>query len=359
MTLPLAVIAAVVYLPVFQNAAKVKRAPAPTREVKYTVSIPDPRYGNFSGFGKKGQYFMTYYEGGRHWESIPVVVEDGNAKPLPSNGFPVAISRSNSRGYAVGVLLTKDAWDTVIVWKNNVIASFYKVVKKDNFVEVVPRGISSDGAVAGFVEYLPETYRKVFFYRDGQLTHIETPDHPMQEVRGVNRSGTIIGNASARLRPGYPTFIWQNGTGRELTAPGFGELVFLKCINDRGDIVGFYKRKGQNWSHAFRYRDGKFEDISPGVHSADPEAMNSKGDIVGWTMTEDREETPVLWSRGKMLDLNKLIDSSLGITLSTAEFIADDGRIGCSGKVDGKWEFFILTPVEPRIDLEYRGTISD
>jgi len=65
---------------------------------------------------------------------------------------------------------------------------------------------------------------------------------------------------------------------------------------------------------------------------------------VGFSSSSRDPEHAFLYSGGKMIDLNSLIDSTSGWTLKTAQGINDNGQIVGEGIHNGYIRAFLLTP---------------
>ena len=68
--------------------------------------------------------------------------------------------------------------------------------------------------------------------------------------------------------------------------------------------------------------------------------INASGQVVGW-----KDGHAFLWEDGAAYDLNGLIASDSGWTLTSAEGINDVGQIVGWGSHDGQTHAFLLTPI--------------
>jgi probable HAF family extracellular repeat protein len=83
--------------------------------------------------------------------------------------------------------------------------------------------------------------------------------------------------------------------------------------------------------------------LAPGQDS-EALAVNSRGQIVGWSGFPDALPRAFLWQEGVMLDLNGLIPANSGWLLMRATGINDEGQIVGEGFWNGLRRVFLLTP---------------
>ena len=121
-------------------------------------------------------------------------------------------------------------------------------------------------------------------------------------------------------------------------------------INDNGAAVGDDDdREALLWTHGKPkalpglYHHGEMNDQMRAEH------INNRGLIVG-TVSDDLyvrnpEQHAVLWSGGRVTDLNALIPASAGWVLEDARAINEQGQIVGRGTFRGKEHAFLLTPL--------------
>jgi probable HAF family extracellular repeat protein len=157
----------------------------------------------------------------------------------------------------------------------------------------------------------------------------------------INERGQVVGQAdtAAKDAGGSPiphAFLWENGRMRDLGTLG-GKESGAVAINEGGQVVGQSETtsKGSDYlfAHAFLWQNGRMRDLgSLGGPVSVASAIDSRGQIVGWAQTTvDRCEDvdgyhncqhAVVWQRGKIHDLG-----TLGGAESDAEAINDRGQI--------------------------------
>jgi probable HAF family extracellular repeat protein len=158
------------------------------------------------------------------------------------------------------------------------------------------------------------------------------------EAVAINERGRIVGHSSITSDTSHAA-VWEKGKKTDLGALGgrnaSSEAV---AINERGQIVGFsYTRSGQR--HAVLWQNGRIRDLGTlgGKDSSIqavsrwgyitfpmyyPDAINTRGQIVGASATGAGDQHAFMWQNGKMRDLG-----TLGGKDSSALAINDQGQI--------------------------------
>jgi len=156
--------------------------------------------------------------------------------------------------------------------------------------------------------------------------------------------------------------IWENGKMRRLMPPKSEEYViegqkhsqisntYAESLNDAGEITGhtdgdepvlWTNGKISPLPRLYQYNKFQF-----GMHA---EHINNRSQIVG-TVSDSLyvpfpEQHAVLWSGGKVMDLNALVAANSGWVLEDARSINDAGQIVGRGAYRGKEHAFLLTPL--------------
>jgi probable HAF family extracellular repeat protein len=139
------------------------------------------------------------------------------------------------------------------------------------------------------------------------------------------------------------------------TFPG-GTNSTAAGINANGQIAGGADAAGTP-IHAFLWTSpGPMQDLGtlPGGTCSEANGINGSGVVVGQSEVAPGA-TPCtgtfhafIWSAsGGMIDLNTLIDPTLGWQLVTAVSINDAGQIAGSGLINGQEHAFLATPPGP------------
>jgi probable HAF family extracellular repeat protein len=143
--------------------------------------------------------------------------------------------------------------------------------------------------------------------------------------------------------------LWQNTKVTDLGSLGGTDGNLPSSINNRGEIVGESQLAGGVHHHAFLWHDGVISDLGtlPGDVDSSASHINDNGQIAGYSFDVNGNARAVLWSNGRMWDLNILVPPNSGILLQEALDINNRGQIagfGC-GKCDGSDLLpFLATP---------------
>jgi probable HAF family extracellular repeat protein len=116
-------------------------------------------------------------------------------------------------------------------------------------------------------------------------------------------------------------------------------------INDTGLIVGYYQYSSVHIGFLYDSTSGLVQTMGSETEAKD---VNNEGQVVGFVRSYVGGSTnhAMLFSDGQRQDLNDLIDSSAGWTLTEANAINDNGWIVGTGKnASGQSHAFLLTPV--------------
>ena len=112
-----------------------------------------------------------------------------------------------------------------------------------------------------------------------------------------------------------------------------GGFSSARGINKAGQVVGrAWTTKGGH-DHAFLWQAGKgMQDLGAiGGESNQANGINNAGQVVGGPNDKNSKHPAFLYSGGKMIDLNSMIDPTSGWHLTTAAAINDSGQIAGSG----------------------------
>ena len=230
--------------------------------------------------------------------------------------------------------------------------------------------INSTGQVVGQTSV--RIRQHAFLWQSGTgMKDIGTlPTKPMSysQAHGINDSGQVVGSASID-RDDY-SFLWQDGKGMQDLGTLGGKACQVACINNRGQVVGrdttvpggarLLEEHGHMYAlfHAFLWQNGSgMQDLGTfaGGHGSAANGINNSGQVVGGGDT-DNSYHAFLYSDGKMIDLNTLIDAGSGWNLRDASAINDSGQIVGTGENQaGQSRAFLLTPVPKRSGLVLWG----
>lgn len=158
---------------------------------------------------------------------------------------------------------------------------------------------------------------------------------------GINNRGQVVGSSSLGIDLWHPV-LWHRGEIIDLGTLGStsaeDELSRANAINNKGQVVGAAMTATDGIAHAFLWQKGKMTDLGTlGGRSSEATAINSRGQVVGYSWTAAGEIHGFLWSKGVMTDLG-----TLGGTNSFASAINDRGQVvGDSSSSSGERRAFL------------------
>jgi probable HAF family extracellular repeat protein len=262
------------------------------------------------------------------------------------------------------------------------------------FYTTVATAVNSVGLVAGWVAS-GSTQQAVEFIAGRERDLGLLPGDASNVATGINAAGTIVGNSFPASRATSQAFVFANGAMRTIPAlralpnfrgsnataindagtvvgsVGHGTGVFLTetssyavsgsqvtlfanvhgtggnsqatAINAQGIVAGYESTFGFSFNaplHAYTYAlaTGVFTDLGtlyPNDEFADSFALaiNAGGIAVGYSVGSHTNTTPhaVVFTHGKVTDLNSLLPATSGWVLETATGIDDLGNIVGNG----------------------------
>jgi len=192
--------------------------------------------------------------------------------------------------------------------------------------------VNNTGIVAGWSRFTPsQQFVRAVIWRHHRPVTLSSPGRLVSSASGINDLGEVSG--WTMVNPVKPRFaaIWISGVMKDLDHPKNCNECAANAINNRGDVVGYMMLPGER-RHACLWRNGHLVDLGT-LGGKDSEALgiNNGGDVVGWALTSNRDRHAFLYRHNKMVDLNTLIPSDSGWLLRSAAGINDTGAIAGSG----------------------------
>jgi probable HAF family extracellular repeat protein len=257
--------------------------------------------------------------------------------------------------------------------------------------------INDAGEVVGTSSLAGDGFRRAFLWSDGGMRLLPTLGGTESYASGINNNGQVVGWANTRQGAlhafrcthgvmedlgtvgggssiataindagqavvgvsdgwGGQAYLYTDGVGLVPLGTLGGSDGFGYGINAAGQVVGEAETVANRARHAFRWTDGRMQDLGA---LSDPErvsasldrdsiayGINRAGQVVGTSRTEG----PGPWhaflytDAAGMLDLNRLIDPALGWELGGARSINDAGQIVGWGTHNGVRHAFRLVP---------------
>src|SRR5262245_33312849 len=225
-------------------------------------------------------------------------------------------------------------------------------------------GISPDGQVVGTADISGNSNHAFLWTAPGPMQDLGAlSGYANSEATGINQAGQVVGFASTPCPPGVDgpctprAFLWvAPGPMQDLgTFPG-GSNSSAAAISATGQIVGQADSAATPF-HAFLWvAPGPMQDLGtlPGGSCSQASGINGAGVVVGQSevapgLTPCAGTTHAfMWTAsGGMIDLNTLIDPTLGWQLVSAASINDAGQIAGTGLINGQEHAFLMTPTGP------------
>jgi uncharacterized membrane protein len=184
---------------------------------------------------------------------------------LPPGTDPKGI---NNADQVVGVL----GVDQGFLYSNGTFSAFDVPGGRINDV----RGINDSGQIVGTFD--AQFQRHGFIDSNGVFTSIDFPGAGGTSATGINAAGQIVGT-----RDVFFGFLDVNGTFSPIQFPG-STLTFVNGINNAGQILGFYESTSE--AHDFLYSNGVYTTLPLDVPGSAPNStratgFNDVGQIVG------------------------------------------------------------------------------
>jgi probable HAF family extracellular repeat protein len=189
-------------------------------------------------------------------------------------------------------------------------------------------GVNDDGQVTGSATTSANDTHAILAGHGG-MRDLGTLGGRFSYGSGINNAGHVVGastfgeDASRRH-----AFFYHDGVMTDLGAPG-GIDSFAQGINDRDQVIGAVVDASEV-AHTFIYTDGEVRMLGDfGGRYTGTWDINNLGQVVGYsTFTGDIDTRHgFLYTDGRMLDINALIDPALGWTVATAIGINDAQQI--------------------------------
>jgi len=272
---------------------------------------------------------------------------------------------SGSYAYSTAMSVTED--DTIVgiiisltdvlpvIWRGN---QLHKLPLLPKCYGGTADGVNSSGIVVGTLSRKEPLGQIACMWQAGRAINLPVPKgNLVARARRINASGIIIGDFQVSVASGKAfqfvprACLWKNGMFVDLM-PGQRVLSQANGINDIGTIVGEIEKLpilGNHIHRAFLYKQGKIQilGVLPGDNYSVATAINNVGQIVGRssnTKSESRTTRAFLWSNGRMVDLNALIQRASGWRLNDAVAINDHGEIAGTGMLHDTLHAFLLKP---------------
>jgi probable HAF family extracellular repeat protein len=299
------------------------------------------------------------------------------AAPLAASAAPIYTIRLLPQGFTgtaineAGHVLASTGSEMVI-WSE---AGIKNVAGLPGAFNTGASGLNNRDDIAGESEASFDAASVAFANIGGVVHNIgaAAPDFVATDAADINDSGTVVGrgfrqsgldtpyiysNGTVRLLPtfggegglalaisnsGYVTgaaafphddspqiehaFLYRNGKMTDLGALRGDNSSLGFDVNERGEVAGVSEKLGLEGTRGFLYSNGKM--INVGTFGGDTIAtgLNDVGVVVGWSFRRSGEARGFISYRGKIVDLNRLVDRHSGWVVRSARDINDAYQI--------------------------------
>ena len=209
--------------------------------------------------------------------------------------------------------------------------------------------INDKGHVVGTSE-TADGEEHAFLWRNGRMTDLGTLGGTISRARLVTENDIVLGSSARDGVGSFRPFVWRGGTMQLIDQPEwFG--INADAVNDRGQVVGtgIVQNAGGGFDeHGYLWQNGRLTEIAPSVPGGDvratdidrcgrivgtadaedgksrafvlnrgrmtllaglggvrdePETINERGSLAGWSLAPDTSRHVVLWRNGRIADL--------------------------------------------------------
>ena len=266
-------------------------------------------------------------------------LHDLGAIPPKQNKFSVA-QAINSHGFVVGYsTYNNDPYGLThpVLWVDGNIGDLGTLPGSD---DAQAMAINDNGAIAGF------SVQHAFLWTPlGGMQDLGALSGGYSQGLGINSSGTVVGYSNT-ADSNWHAIVWTAATGMQPLPYLFPSDTSASAngINRYGQIAGGVS-EGYSGEYAVLWDgDGNVENLGllPGQGWSTAFAINDRAQVVGWSGF-----TAFIWTRASgMQDLNTLIPSNSGWSLSMATGINNRGQITGQGTINGQQHGFLLAPTD-------------
>jgi len=299
-----------------------------------------------AGINDAGDVVVDVGQGSRG--VVPVVIRRDTHDQLtvPAGIVNARATGVNSRGEICGVGVSPGSGEDGLIWKGGVGQRLPTPKDAASFEAL---SIGDDGTVIGISIDKHGISHGVEWMDSGKIVDLGP-------VAGFMQAASISGRyvIYPTDAPGsIVTSLWHDDQRTNIAPPVNSPMVIGHDVNGKGDVVGYFKypRAG---NHGFLYSGSKSVDLGtlPNGVSSQALAVNEADDVVGNSYVRGVdgfvEGHAVLWTDGKLIDVNLALDTKLPGILEDAKGINSHGAICATCVITGstyRKDAYLLEPV--------------
>ena len=326
--------------------------------------------GLIAGWSENGDTDPTFF-------GVPVVHgvlwKNGAIKDLATlnGGYESAALAVNSKGQVVGAAdnditdatpISSDVygWGTqtrAFLWQNGVMRDLGTLGGTDAVAFLV----NERGQIVGvsYTDSNPSSYcgqnlqsfntTGAFLWENGVMTNLGSFGGTCTFASNLNNRGEIVGLSTTTGDQFQHAFLWKDGSFSELPNANGGNNSAGLALNEGGAVAGFASLPGNSLLHAALWKAGEMTDLGTVDEDlcSNGYSINSRQQVVGVSVpTCDFDTTRAfLWENGSIADLNALIPADSSLYLTAPDTINDRGEIaGVGVDANGNQHAFLLIP---------------
>jgi probable HAF family extracellular repeat protein len=265
-------------------------------------------------------------------------------KSLGSNTNSQAFS-INKQGQIAGMSVNVIGYEHACLWTDPAQAPI-ELGSADDPNPSGAYGINDAGLMVGYYGNPEHAYK---WTASMQGTDLGTLGGSTSGATGVNNAGQIVGNA-ADGNGIIRACIWHPGIQSPQSLGLSAPLSNANCINNQGNVAGYYSPSGSGADDQAFYWDHQTEtivsNIPPQLYYNSILGMSDANQVVGWSVQEGfNNQSIIFWNpiRGTQ-DLNKLVvNLPKGVTIQALYAISP--KNGYIAGTDSQGHVCLCTPV--------------
>jgi len=389
---------------------------AETTGITLSRSLPRPRRGRRSAdgftraaciaFGLLVCAVLTMRAAGQCRYEVQATFE----APSCFQPASVSVQAMSNAGLVVGYYSNCADPDDAFVWTPE--QGFRTLARPAGHTHFRAYDVNEAGEVVGSIYFPGENNPRAMLWENGNVVDLGVlPGDNLSEAEAINNEGRIVGYSIDNVSGRYRAVTWDPGTHEihEIPLPLNPTHSSATDIDAQGRITGWMGEVWRQDTHAFLMHESKVMDLGiiPGGATAEPAAMNERGQVVGRGRVgnlshaflasdssiidlgliggyERNEAYDIndlgqvvgfmsnglpgehkfawVWQDGRLAKLNDLVPPELELDLNLTSAINDLGQITCSGIGPGGYLVAVLAPIADRpgdATLDCRVNMTD